>query len=164
LANPAQSIRSPKPKFYSTACGFEAVVLTISSRYLSAQERCRNEAAVAISALGIGTWKMTTFDKREEGFEKKFAHDEELKFKAEARRNKLLGLWVASQLGLSGEAANEYARTVVAAEFGEGQDADVVRKVMGDLSAKGATVTEQQVRVKMDELMAQAIVQVKAGT
>jgi hypothetical protein len=106
---------------------------------------------------------MTTFDKREEGFEAKFAHDEELRFKAEARRNKLLGLWAAEQLGLSGEAANEYARTVVAAEFGEGRDADVVRKVIADLAAKGVTMTEQQIRVKMDVLMAQAIAQVQAG-
>jgi hypothetical protein len=107
---------------------------------------------------------MTTFDKREEGFEKKFAHDEELKFKAEARRNKLLGLWVAEKLGLSGDAANEYAREVVAADFEEAGDGDVVRKVMRDLAAKGVAITEQQVRAKMDELMAQAIAQVKAGT
>jgi hypothetical protein len=113
---------------------------------------------------GIGTFEMTTFDKREEGFEKRFALDEEQKFKAEARRNKLLGLWVAEKLGLSGDAANAYAKEVVAAEFGGAGDADVVRKVMGDLGAKGVAVTEQQVRVKMDELMAQAIVQVKAGT
>jgi hypothetical protein len=106
---------------------------------------------------------MTTFDKREEGFEKKFALDEELKFKAEARRNKLLGLWVAEKLGLSGDAANDYARTVVAAEFGDGRDADVVRKVAADLAAKGVAITEQEIRVKMDELMALAIVQVKAG-
>jgi hypothetical protein len=106
---------------------------------------------------------MTTFDKREEGFEKKFALDEELKFKAEARRNKLLGLWVAEKLGLSGDAANDYARTVVAAEFGDGRDADVVRKVVADLAAKGVAITEQEIRVKMDELMALAIVQVKAG-
>jgi hypothetical protein len=107
---------------------------------------------------------MTTFDKREEGFEKKFAHDEELKFKAEARRNKLLGLWVAEKLGLSGDAANEYAREVVAADFEEAGDGDVVRKVMRDLGAKGVAITEPQIRAKMDELMAQAIVQVKAGT
>jgi hypothetical protein len=107
---------------------------------------------------------MTTFDKREEGFEKKFALDEEQKFKAEARRNKLLGLWVAEKLGLSGDAANAYAREVVAAEFGGTGDADVVRKVTGDLGAKGVALTEAQIRVKMDELMAQAIVQVKAGT
>ena len=107
---------------------------------------------------------MTTFDKREEGFEKKFALDEELKFKAEARRNKLLGLWVASMLGMSGDEANVYAKEVVAAEFEEAGDGDVVRKVMGDLTAKGIAITEPELRVKMDELMAQAIMQVKAGT
>ena len=107
---------------------------------------------------------MTTFDKREEGFENKFVHDEELKFKAEARRDRLLGLWVAEKLGLSGEAANEYARTVVAADFqGPGHD-EVVRKVMDDLAAKGIAPSESEIRVKMDELMAQAIAQVKAGT
>jgi hypothetical protein len=105
---------------------------------------------------------MTTFDKREEAFENKFAHDEELKFKAEARRNKLLGLWVAEKLGLSGEAANDYARTVVAI-FGDGGDAVVIGKVIDDLSVKGVAITEAQVRAKMDELMAQAIAQVKAG-
>jgi hypothetical protein len=107
---------------------------------------------------------MTTFDKREEGFEKKFALDEELKFKAEARRDKLLGLWVAEKLGLSGEAANDYARTVVAADFQAPGDADVVRKVMDDLAAKGIAISESELRAKMDELMAQAIMQVKAGT
>ena len=107
---------------------------------------------------------MTTFDKREEGFEKKYALDEEQKFKAEARRNRLLGLWVASKLGMSGDVANAYAKEVVAAEFGAGGNADVVRMVMADLGAKGVALTEQQLRVKMDELMAQAIAQVKAGT
>ena len=106
---------------------------------------------------------MTTFDKREEGFEKKFAHDEELRFKAEVRRNKLLGLWAAKKLGLSGEAANDYAKTVVAADFEEAGDSDVVRKVMGDLARQGIAITEQELRMKMDELMAQAIAQVKAG-
>jgi hypothetical protein len=104
---------------------------------------------------------MTTFDKREEGFEKKFAHDEELKFKAEARRNKLLGLWVAEKLGLSGDAANDYAREVVAADLEEA--GNVVRKVMRDLATKGVAITEPQIRAKMDELMAQAIAQVEAG-
>src|SRR5260221_2765254 len=106
---------------------------------------------------------MTTFDKREEGFEKKFALDEEQKFKAEARRNKLLGLWAAEKLGMSDDAASSYAKDVIAAEFEEAGDADVVRKVMGDLTAKDVAITEAQVRAKMDELMAQAIVQVKAG-
>ena len=107
---------------------------------------------------------MTTFDKREEGFEKKFALEEEQKFKAEARRNKLLGWWVAEKLGLSGDAANTYAREVVAAEFEGTGAAGVVRKVTGDLAAGKVAITEAQIRAKMDELMAQAIVQVKAGT
>jgi hypothetical protein len=107
---------------------------------------------------------MTTFDKREEGFEKKYALDEEQKFKAEARRNKLLGLWVAEKLGMSGDEANAYAREVVAADFEEAGDGDVVRKVMGDLTAKDIAITEPQIRAKMDELMAQAVMQVKTGT
>ena len=107
---------------------------------------------------------MTTFDKREEAFEKKYAIDEEQKFKAEARRNRLLGLWAASQLGMSADAANAYAKEVVAAEFEDAHDAEVVRKVLADLSAKGVAMTEAQVHAKMDELMAQAVAQVKAGT
>ena len=107
---------------------------------------------------------MNSFDKREEGFEKKYALDEEQKFKAEARRNRLLGLWAAEKLGITGDAATTYAREVVASDFEEAGDGDVVRKVMGDLSAKGVAMTEPQLRVKMDELMAQAIMQVKAGT
>ena len=107
---------------------------------------------------------MTTFDKREESFEKKFALDEEQKFKAEARRNRMLGLWVAEKLGLSGDAANDYAREAVATTFAEGGDAAVVRKVTGDLAAKGVAVTDAQLRMKMDELMALAAAQVKAGT
>jgi hypothetical protein len=107
---------------------------------------------------------MTTFDKREEGFEKKFVLDEEQKFRALARRNKLLGLWVAEQLGLSGDAAKDYAKTVVAAEFGAAGDADVVRTVMDDLATKGVAITEAGIRAKMDELMTLAVAQVKAGT
>ncbi len=105
---------------------------------------------------------MTSFDKREEGFEKKFAIDEEQRFKAEARRNKLLGLWAAEKLGKSGDDAAAYAKEVVASDFEEAGDADVLRKVAADLAAKG--VSEQDVRVKMDELMATAILQIKAGT
>ena len=106
---------------------------------------------------------MTTFDKREEGFEKKFAIEEELKFKADARRNKLLGLWVAEQLGLSGDAATAYAKEVVAADFEEAGDRDVVHKVTADLAAKGVAVEDNQLSAKMDELMALAIAQVTAG-
>ena len=107
---------------------------------------------------------MSSFDKREEGFEKKFALDEEQKFKALARRNKLLGLWVAEQLGLTGDAANAYAKEVVAADFEQPGDNDVVHKVTRDLTAKGIALTEPQLRARMDELLAQAAAQVKAGT
>src|SRR5690349_4539430 len=107
---------------------------------------------------------MTTFDKREEGFEKKFALDEEQKFKAEARRNRLLGMWAAEQLGITGDAATTYAKEVVAADFEEAGDTDVLRKVLGDLTKKGIAITEAQVRAKMDELMAAAVAQVKAGS
>lgn len=107
---------------------------------------------------------MTTFDKRQEGFEKKFALDEEQRFKAEARRNKLLGLWAAEKLGHAGDAAAAYAREVVASDFEEAGDGDVLRKVAGDLLAKGVAITDADVRRKMDELMATAVMQVKAGT
>jgi len=107
---------------------------------------------------------MSSFDKRQEGFEKKYALDEEQKFKAEARRNKLLGLWAAEKLGISGDAANAYAREVVSSDFEESGDGDVVRKVLGDLTAKGVAMSEPELRVKMDELMATAVIQVKAGT
>ncbi|MCA6110335.1 DUF1476 domain-containing protein [Bradyrhizobium cenepequi] len=106
---------------------------------------------------------MTTFDKREEGFEKKFALDEEQKFKAEVRRNKLLGIWTAEKLGLTGDAANTYAKEVVAADFEEAGDQDVLQKVLKDLTAKGEAITEAQIRAKMDELLVQAVAQVKAG-
>jgi hypothetical protein len=106
---------------------------------------------------------MTTFDKRAEGFEKKFAHDEELKFKAEARRNKLLGMWAAAKLGLTGPAADAYAKEVVAADFEEAGDGDVLRKLRTDFDAKSITVGDADIRRAMDELMAQAVAEVKAG-
>ena len=104
---------------------------------------------------------MTTFDKREEAFEKKFAIDEELKFKAEARRNRLLGLWAAEKLGITGDAAVTYAREAIAGAFADGGEKAVLARVMSDLSAKG--VTEDAIRAQMTELLAQAIVQVRAG-
>jgi len=107
---------------------------------------------------------MSSFDKREEGFEKKYALDEEQKFKAEARRNKLLGMWAAEKLGITGDAATAYAKEVVAADFEEAGDSDVLRKVSGDFKAKGVALTDQELRAKMDELMATAVMQVKAGT
>ncbi|QOG17374.1 MULTISPECIES: DUF1476 domain-containing protein [Bradyrhizobium] len=107
---------------------------------------------------------MSEINKRQEGFEKKFALDEEQKFKAEARRNRLLGLWAAEKLGITGEAATAYAKEVVAADFEEAGDGDVLRKVMGDFAAKNVAVTEQAIRTKMSELLAVAAAEVKAGT
>ena len=107
---------------------------------------------------------MSSFDKREEGFEKKYALDEEQKFKAEARRNRLLGMWAAEKLGITGDAAAAYAKEVVASDFEEAGDGDVLRKVMGDFKAKSVALTEQELRARMDELMGTAVAQVKAGT
>jgi hypothetical protein len=102
-----------------------------------------------------------SFDDRQKAFENKFAHDAELRFKAEARRNKLLGLWAAERLGKSGDAAAAYAKDVVAADFEEAGDDDVVRKVLADLNAGGLQIGESELRDKMVELMAQAIDQIQ---
>ena len=107
---------------------------------------------------------MTTFDKREEGFEKKFAHDEELKFKASARRNKLLGQWAAEKLGLTGAEVDAYAKEVIVADFEEAGDEDVFRKLRKDFDAKGVKESDHQIRRTMQELMEKAVAQIKAGT
>ena len=96
---------------------------------------------------------MTTFDDRERSYETKFAHDAELRFKAEARRNRLLGEWAAEVLGKSGEEARTYAMTVVTSDFEEPGDEDVYRKLAGDLEGRA---DERTIRVKMDELMVEA--------
>ena len=96
---------------------------------------------------------MSTFDDRENAFENKYAHDAEMQFKAEARRNKLLGLWAAELMGKSSEAAAEYAKEVIKADFEEAGDEDVYRKVSGDL---GDLASETDIRSKMVELMAMA--------
>ena len=103
---------------------------------------------------------MTTFDEREAAFEKKFAHDEELRFRALARRNKLLGLWVAEKMGKSGADADEYARSVVRADFEEAGHEDVFRKVRGDLDA---SVSDTEIRTQMDTFLAQAVQEIQAG-
>ena len=105
---------------------------------------------------------MTTFDKREEGFEKQFAHDEALRFKANARRNRLLGLWAAEKLGLSGREADAYAKEVVIAALEGTGDNDVFRKIRQDFDAKGIAQSDHQIRRTMDELMAKAVADVKA--
>ena len=106
---------------------------------------------------------MTTFDKREEGFEKQFAHDEELRFKANARRNKYLGLWAAEKLGRSGAEADAYAKEVVLADFEAAGDSDVFGKIRKDFDDKSITISDHQLRRTMDELMAKAIEEIKAG-
>jgi hypothetical protein len=106
---------------------------------------------------------MTTFDERERSYEAKFAHDAELRFKATARRDRLLGLWVASQLGLSGAEADQYSMSVVRADFKHPGDEDVIEKVLEDLKAKGVALSEQDIKKKLIELMATAVTQVEAG-
>ncbi len=95
---------------------------------------------------------MTTFNNREKAFEDKYKHDQDLQFKVEVRRNKLLGLWVAELLGLSGADADAYAKEVVSADFEEPGDADVVRKVLGDTEPKNLDLNEHSLRKKMGEL------------
>lgn len=104
---------------------------------------------------------MTTFDEREKGFERKFANDQELEFRATARRNRLLGEWAAGLMGL--ENVSDYANAVVKSDFEQPGDEDVLRKVSKDLSGSGLSVNEGEVRAKMDELLAVAREQVRAG-
>jgi hypothetical protein len=106
---------------------------------------------------------MTNFDKREEGFEKQFVHDEELKFKATARRDRLLGLWAAEKLGLAGAAAEAYAKEVVIADIEASGEHDMFGKIRKDLDAKGVALSDHQIRRTMEELMARAVSEVKAS-
>ncbi len=99
---------------------------------------------------------MTTFDKRKDAFENKFVHDSELRFKAEARRNKLLGLWAAAEMKKSAAEAEAYARTVVHSDFEEAGDEDVFRKIRKDFDAAGVKRSDHQIRTKMAELTATA--------
>jgi hypothetical protein len=105
---------------------------------------------------------MTTFDKRKEAYENKFARDAELRFKATARRNRLLGLWAAERLGRTGDAAQAYAREVVRADLQEAGDEDVLKKVRGDLEAAGVGVGDQELRATMQSLMGEAVEQIEA--
>ncbi len=103
---------------------------------------------------------MPTLEDREKEFEARFKHDEELRFKVTARRNRLAGLWAAERMGLSGDAADAYAKTVVAAEFDKGGDKHVVEKLVADLAAKGQAVTADQVRFELDHFAERAKQQV----
>jgi hypothetical protein len=104
---------------------------------------------------------MTTFDKREEGFEKQFAHDEELKFKATARRDRLLGLWAAEKLGLTGPDAAAYAKEIVVTQI---EQHDVFPKIRKDFDLKGVKVSDEEIRRAMLDLMGRAVAEIKAGT
>ena len=99
---------------------------------------------------------MSSLSEREKAFENKFAHDDEIRFKVIARRNKLLGLWAAEQMGMTADKAEEYAREVVKADFEEPGDEDVFQKVYGDLKAKGLEISEHRVRRQMEELIEEA--------
>ena len=106
---------------------------------------------------------MSTFDKREDTFEKTFVHEEELQFRAEARRNKLLGLWAAEKLGKPVSEAEGYFKDVMAADLTEAGDDDVIRKIAGDFKAAGVQQSEHQIRRTMDEYMAAAVEDIKSG-
>ncbi|MDX2155642.1 MAG: DUF1476 domain-containing protein [Hyphomicrobiaceae bacterium] len=106
---------------------------------------------------------MTTFDDREKSFEKKFAHDQDLKFKAESRRNKMIGEWVAAKLGLTGSAMDDYVKSVRRADLAEKGDDDVVRKILKDLKDKGVSASEADVRRQMAEFLAKAVGEIEAG-
>lgn len=106
---------------------------------------------------------MSSFDKRQEGFEGKFAHDAELEFKATARRNKLLGMWAAEKMGLAGDDAAAYAKTVVVADLEEPGEEDVFRKIRGDFDDKNVDQSDHQIRREMNDFMAVAIEQIEKG-
>jgi len=104
---------------------------------------------------------MSGFDKRREGYESKFAHDQDLKFKATARRNKLIGLWAAEKMGLTGTAADDYAKEVVKADFEEAGEEDVFRKIRRDFDAKKLNISDHQIRREMEDLMTTAVEQIQ---
>ena len=106
---------------------------------------------------------MTTFDDREKSFEKKFAHDQDLKFKAESRRNKMIAEWAGAKLGISGAALDDYVKAVRRADLAEKGDDDVVRKLMKDFSDKGIKVAETEIRNQLGELLAKAVAEIEAG-
>jgi hypothetical protein len=106
---------------------------------------------------------MSTFDEREKGFEKKFAHDQDLKFKAESRRNKMLGEWAAGLMGIAGPAVEDYVKAVRKADLASKGDEDVLQKIVKDLTDKGLKTSEADVRKKMDEFLATAVQQIESA-
>jgi hypothetical protein len=99
---------------------------------------------------------MTTFDNRENAFENQFAHDEEMAFRVTARRNKLVGQWAAKRMGLTPEETDSYAKSVVQADFEEAGDEDVIRKLMGDLTAAGVETSDEEIRQALSDQTVEA--------
>lgn len=126
-----------------------------TSRYLKQRstggQPCRREA----------TSKMSTFDERKDAYENKFAHDAELRFRAEARRNRLLGHWAAEQLGKTGPDADAYSLSVIQADLEEAGDDDVFRKIRGDFDEAGVTTSDADIRRQMDEMLIAAAEQIE---
>ena len=106
---------------------------------------------------------MTTFDEREKAFEKKFAHDQDLRFKAESRRNKMLAEWAAEKLGITGPALEEYVKAVRKADLAEKGDDDVLRKVKQDFADKGVTIADAEIRQAMTEFLAKAVTEIESA-
>jgi hypothetical protein len=106
---------------------------------------------------------MTTFDDREKGYEKKFAHDADLKFKAESRRNKALAEWAGAKMGMSGAAMDDYIKAVRKSDLAEAGDDDVFGKVKADLAAKGVAVSDADIRKVMGEALAKAVTDIESG-
>jgi hypothetical protein len=106
---------------------------------------------------------MTTFDDREKAYEKKFAQDQDLKFRAEARRNKYVAEWAAGKLGLSGAAVEDYVKAVRKADLAEKGDDDVFRKIAKDLADKGVAVADAELRRRMGEFLARAVTEIESG-
>jgi len=106
---------------------------------------------------------MTTFDEREKGFEKKFAHDQDLRFKAESRRNRALAEWAAAKLGITGAALEDYIKAVRKADLAEKGDDDVLRKVKQDFADKGVAVEDAEIRKVMGELLAKAVREIEGS-
>ncbi len=135
--------------------------------------RTSGNSSVSIAGRGIGRYaafnvphigdRMTTFDDREKGFERKFALDQEQEFKASARRNRMLGEWAAGLMGLAEDRVATYAQAVVRSDLEQPGEEDVFRKVFEDLKGSGVQVTEGEVRMKMDEFLAQAREQYRTG-
>jgi hypothetical protein len=106
---------------------------------------------------------MTTFDEREKGFEKKFALDQDLKFRAESRRNKMLAEWAAAKLGITGAALDDYIKAVRKADLAEKGDDDVLRKVKQDFAEKGVAISDAEIRQAMNEFLAKAVIDIEAS-